>query len=331
MWNSDLTITGRYLSPIRNLYDRIIDSFYENGPLTSARLDDLVKNGMISRGIYFNPEQSALRTPKVDLLSRQIEVHESYMSFLWCIIYNFIFLNETSQKLTVENQKVIRINNESAVGLDEMNYLLGWGLSLRDEYSQWPPNLPNPATAGEKTTMANVLLVEVIKYLLYHEIAHLANNHIAYLNLIETPTGMLSQQELYELKELEIEADNYAFDMLVGPELNEHTYNKALACIVAQLSNLFVISKTQHLKQPRHPDIDTRLFNLMNRIMFEEVRYQMNIDQTLNMGLSLFLHIHKIPYIPTDPDNISWHETFEEVLRYLYEKIDEEKNNSGQF
>ena len=117
--------------------------------------------------------------------------------------------------------------------------------------------------------------------------------------------------------------------MLVGPELNDKTYNQALGCVVAQLSALFVISGTNKLKQLRHPDIDTRLFNLMNKIKFEDARYQMNIDQTLNMGLSFFLHIHKVNYLPLDPDNITWHETFEEVLRYLYDQIDKEKG-TGQ-
>jgi hypothetical protein len=94
---------------------------------------------------------------------------------------------------------------------------------------------------------------------------------------------------------------------------------------VAQLSALFVISGPSKLKQQRHPDIDTRLFNLMNKIKFEDVRYQMNIDQTLNMGLSFFLQIHKVAYLPVDPENITWHETFEEVLRYLYDQIDKKK------
>jgi hypothetical protein len=329
MWNNNPRALPRYQSPIRALYDRIIDSFYENSPLTVSRLDALVEHGLIRRGIFFNPEQTALSTPKVNLLSMVIEVHEPFMSFLWCLCYNFIFLNEATQKLAVEDRKVIQINNLTTTGLDEMNYLIGWAFSLKDTYSPWPEFMPNPSGTDEKVLMANALLVESLKYLLYHEVAHLANNHVAYLSLVEKPSQDLTQEELFELKVLEAEADNYAFDMLVGPELNEATYNQALGCVVAQLSALFVISETRKLKQLRHPDIDTRLFNLMNKIKFDDIRYQMNIDQTLNMGLSFFLHIHKVSYLPADHENITWHETFEEVLRYLYDHIDSEKNIDG--
>jgi hypothetical protein len=327
MWNNNLHALPSYQSPIRVLYDRIIDSFYENSPLTIKRLDALVNDGLIRRGIFFNPEQSALKTPKVDLISKRIEVHEPFMSFLWCVCYNFVFLNDATQKLVAEDQKVIQINSQSTTGLDEMNYLIGWGFSLKDVYSEWPEFIPNPAGSDEKIRMANALLIEALKFLLYHEVAHLANNHVAYLSLVEKPTKELTQEELFELKILEAEADNYAFDMLVGPELNEATYNQALGCVVAQLSALFVISGPTKLKQQRHPDIDTRLFNLMNKIKFEDIRYQINIDQTLNMGLSFFLHIHKVSYLPADPENITWHETFEEVLRYLYDQIDKEKDD----
>ncbi len=327
MWNSDTPALPWYQSPIRVLYDRIINSFYENSPLTVSRLDALVEEGLIRRGIFFNPEQSALKTPKVDLISKRIEVHEPFMSFLWCLCYNFIFLNEATQKLAVEDQKVIQINNLTTTGLNEMNYLIGWAFSLRDTYSEWPEFMPNPAGTDDKARMANALVTEALKFLLYHEVAHLANNHVAYLSLVEKPAEDLTQEELFELKVLEAEADNYAFDMLVGPELNDATYNQAMGCVVAQLSALFIISETRKLKQLRHPDIDTRLFNLMNKIKFEDVRYQMNIDQTLNMGLSFFLHIHKVSYLPADPENITWHETFEEVLRYLYDQIDKAKDD----
>ncbi|MDB5088585.1 MAG: Peptidase Lit peptidase [Mucilaginibacter sp.] len=327
MWNSDTPALPWYQSPIRVLYDRIINSFYENSPLTVSRLDALVEEGLIRRGIFFNPEQSALKTPKVDLISKRIEVHEPFMSFLWCLCYNFIFLNEATQKLAVEDQKVIQINNLTTTGLNEMNYLIGWAFSLRDTYSEWPEFMPNPAGTNDKVRMANALVTEALKFLLYHEVAHLANNHVAYLSLVEKPAEDLTLEELFELKVLEAEADNYAFDMLVGPELNDATYNQAMGCVVAQLSALFIISETRKLKQLRHPDIDTRLFNLMNKIKFEDVRYQMNIDQTLNMGLSFFLHIHKVSYLPADPENITWHETFEEVLRYLYDQIDKAKDD----
>ena len=319
---------NNYVSPIKLLYDNIIDSFYYNNEITKSRLDALAEQGLIRRGIYFNPYPIPLRTPKVNLLTLEIEVHEPYMSFLWCIIYNFIFLNEASQKLTSENEKILKINSNTTEGFDEVNNLLGWAFSLKKQYSAWPQFAPNPAIRTGKCLMASVLLVEILKYLLYHEIAHLANNHVNYLSLINTPAYDLSTDQLDELKALEVEADNYAFELLVGgDELDESNYNKALACIVAQLSNLLVIKDIHDLKQLKHPDIDTRLFNLMNKIKFEDSRYQMNIDQTLNVGLSLFLNVNGIEFLPSDPDKIDWHETFEEVLRYLYNIIEKVKKS----
>src|SRR5665213_541388 len=314
---------GEY--PVNVLFDRIIDSFYFNSPLTEARLDDLYNRGLIRRGIFFNPDSVALRTPTVNLLTKEIEIQQVHIAFLWCQCYNFVLLNEVSQRLANKNSKIIQIKDADENTKVLMDNLTGWSFSLRDAYSFWPPDIPDPACPGDNIRMANELLVQVVKFLLYHEIAHLGNNHANYLQLIATPNSELSDNELSELKMLEIEADNYAFEMSVGPNLDAGTYNQALGALVALLSNLFIITSTRQLKQLRHPDIDTRIFNLMNKIKFEDIRYQMNIDQTLNAALSFFLHCHKINFIPENPDEIDWHETFEEVLRYLYDRIDDEK------
>ena len=104
-----------------------------------------------------------------------------------------------------------------------------------------------------------------------------------------------------------------------------------MGAIVALLSNLFVIDTPRKLTQLRHPDIDTRIFNLMNKIKFEDLRFQMNIDQTLNAALSFFLHRHRINFFPENQEDIDWNETFEDALRYLYARIDQEKEVMGTF
>lgn len=315
----------KYVNPIKSLFDRIINSFYLNSKLSESRLDELHNQGLIHRGIFFNPEETFLKTPKVNLITKQIEIQQVYMSFLWCLIYNFILLNEVSQTLAKENLHVIQINDRTTDKLDQMNDLTGWAFSLKEEFSPWPSSIPNPTWSDQKIKMANELFVQVVTFLLYHEIAHLGNRHISYLEIINKPNENLTDNELTELKMLEVEADNYAFDMLVGPDLNESTYNQTMGAVMAVISNLYVVKTPIQLIQVRHPDIDTRIFNIMNKIKFDDIRYQMNIDQTLNMGLSLFMHVHKIPYLPDTNEKQNWHDTFADLLQYLYNKIDEEK------
>lgn len=149
------------------------------------------------------------------------------------------------------------------------------------------------------------------------------------MELINSRPEDLTDDELYQLKSLEVEADNYAIELLLGGNPDEdQTYIRIIGAIMAQLSNLLLIQNVNGLTQLKHPDIDQRLFNLSHRYKFENQVYQLNIEQTLNIGLSLFLHIHKIEYFKDIPDQSAWYENFDGILAHLYQKVDTEKEKT---
>jgi hypothetical protein len=322
-----------YVSPIKHLYDRIIDSFYSNNTVSEARLKELAEQNLVSRSIFFNPSGGFIRTPIVHLETGEVEIQESYMAFLWCTIYNFVKMNDSARQLCLSSEDIVQFNSTSVEDLDQMNYLFDWSLSLQTKYSEWPKDFPSPVDGSEFSNTINVIFLHALSYLLYHEVAHLANNHKAYLELINSKPEELTEKECYQLKSLEVEADNYAIELLLGVNLSEdQTYIRVIGAIMAHLSNLLLIQNINGLMQLKHPDVDQRLFNLSTWFKFDNPIYQLNIEQTLNIGLSLFLHIHKIEYLKGIPDQSAWYDNFDGILEHLYQKVDSEKEKAkGSF
>lgn len=124
-----------YISPIKHLYDRIIEYFYRNNPLSEHRLTALAEQNIVSRAIFFNPDGGYIKTPMVHLENGEVEIQESYMSFLWCKIYNFVKMNEAARKLCLSSDDVVQFNLTSVENLEHMNDIFDWILSLQATYS----------------------------------------------------------------------------------------------------------------------------------------------------------------------------------------------------
>lgn len=239
-----------YISSIKYLYDRIIDSFYRNNSVSKVRLKVLAEQNLVSRGIYFNPEGGFIKTPSVHLESGRVEIQESYMSFLWCTIYNFVKMNESARQLCLSSEDIVQFNKNSVEHLDQMNEVFDWVLSLQTDYSKWPGDFPSPIDGSEFSNTINAIFLHALSYLLYHEVAHLANNHKVYSELITARPEDLRDEERYQLQSLEVEADNYAIELLLGVNLDEdQTYIRVIAAIFAQLSNLLLIQNVNGLIQ----------------------------------------------------------------------------------
>ena len=100
-----------------------------------------------------------------------------------------------------------------------------------------------------------------------------------------------------------------------------------MAASIAHLSNLYLIKSPYGLIQLGHPDLDTRIFNLMNKVTSNSTEYQDTIDVIYNIFISMFLKKFGIEY-ETNDVKINGFSSFYQIFDYLYKCIDSEKNDS---
>jgi len=143
--------------------------------------------------------------------------------------------------------------------------------------------------------------------------------------LIVKETTALSKAEVTTLEQLEAEADNYAFECLINDIIkDEIKIIRVMAASIAHLSNLYLIKSPYGLIQLGHPDLDTRIFNLMNKVTSNSTEYQDTIDVIYNIFISMFLKKFGIEY-ETNDVKINGFSSFYQIFDYLYKCIDSEK------
>ena len=138
--------------------------------------------------------------------------------------------------------------------LNKANQLLSWSMSLKDKYSDWNRSLPNPdidySIKNDETfyiEKINNLFQSSVAFLLYHEVAHLVNNHSSYY-------FGFNNENYEEIQELEKEADEYAFSMLVQDD-EKNKIEKGLSIIIIFCSGLMLSNKLNLKHQTQNENV----------------------------------------------------------------------------
>lgn len=239
---------------------------------SSVILKKHIKNGLVSPNILFDNSDQAVKFPFVNLDTKEITIQETHLSHLWSFTYAvFVIYEEGIQKKLLDN--IFDGNIDLSLPLlDRANQLLSWSISLKDNYSDWNQNLPNPdidySIKNDETFYIgkiNNLFISSVVFLLYHEIAHLVNNHSSYY-------FGFNNENYEEMQELEKEADEYAFSMLIQDN-EKNKIEQGLSILIIFCSGLMLSNKF-NLKQKKHPDIDQRLLTILNKLNFDEIEHE---------------------------------------------------------
>jgi len=311
-----------YRSPITTLYDDIVGSLSNSSLQMSKRLEELIESKRLSRRIVINAERLPIKFPEANMETGEIHLQDAHIAYVWCIAYlliSIIVINDEKARL---GYTVVNIGESTE--RDELNRLIEWARSLSTLYSNWRCDIPKPTDNAHRILQANQVTTDALRYLIYHEVAHIANKHKSEADLvkkIKCEQYKPTEDELSWLKQVETEADNYAFDCLfLTEDSEEEKYLKMQGAIVAHLSNLY-LQKDSDTRGFRHPDLDVRLYNLMGKVKFDNIVHDVYIKHTVNVGLQLYFHIVEVPYI-----DHNGYDEFEEQTAALFNLIDQEKH-----
>lgn len=186
-----------------------------------------------------------------------INIHETYLSYIWIISYYFFVLHE--ELLVIPDQKkrgISQRKNQNLALYYQAEELFNYAKSLIVIYSDWDiENFPNPEYFDENTEegwyilRTNDLFVEVLNFILYHETAHAEFEHIRQIK-----TQSLSKDQI---KDLELEADKRAIELILS---NKRSQSSTELSIIIGLASMLFFKSTLDGGE-KHPNIDIRLEN----------------------------------------------------------------------
>jgi len=169
--------------PIRVLHHMNLLMFQRTHSSFSVEILNAFKNHGFSRTIDIIYEKEKVSTPCIVCSDKKIVLQETFLSYLWCVIYTLYTLYSEKIDFPRINKNFGKeIHKISKVNIDKAEKLFCYAKSLISYYSDWDiDNLPNPekylAENRNYIEQTNCIFTEAVKYILCHEFTH-AIKHI---------------------------------------------------------------------------------------------------------------------------------------------------------
>jgi hypothetical protein len=258
--------------PVRVLHWMLVYMFQKTNSTFYEEVKDLINKGKLSGklGIIYGEESirtaNGFQTPRANGKTKEIELHETFLSYLWCCTYSlyvtFLETIDFPQCNFYAGYQAYPISEENIARAEKM---FDYARSLIIDFTVWNKDeMPNPERLlAEKRTyieQTNCFYTEAMKFILCHELTHL-ERHVEQINEHTTNSNYLAY---------EIEADNNAIDKMKAgmsyapiPLAQSHRLAIEIGAIIGVLSMFFFRATTDGV---RHPNSEDRLTNVLERL-----------------------------------------------------------------
>lgn len=258
--------------PVRVLHWMLVYMFQKTNPTFYKEIKELINKGKLDGklNIIYAEESIKLpdgryQTPRANGNTRKIELHETFLSYLWSCTYSlyvtFLETIDFPQCNFHAGYDAYPISEENIWLAQEM---FDYARHLIVDFSVWDKDImPNPErlVAENRTYVeqTNCFYTEAMKFILCHELTHL-EKHFDQLTADTTISSYL---------EFEMEADNNAINKMKAgmsyapiPLAQSHRLAIEIGAIIGVLSMFFFRATTEGM---RHPNAEDRLTNVLEQ------------------------------------------------------------------
>jgi len=258
--------------PVRVLHKILKFFFYTSSESFAYELYTLMKGGGIKQEIKIcTGDEPLIQSPTKQLLpqvdaNKQLEIHETFLSYVWCISYSmYILFNETVDYPNINISEGSEVYKQNPKEIQRAENLLEYGLSLIHDFKEWDKDkLPNPeifqAELKDYTQQSSHMFTEAIKWILAHEYTHI-RDHIDQLTNTTTASHIFSW---------ELEADESATEIMkksIEHKDEDHSIFVHGGVVCAILSLLFLSSKSGSVD---HPNTEDRLTHALEQLEIDD-------------------------------------------------------------
>ncbi|HEY1196543.1 phage exclusion protein Lit family protein [Flavobacterium sp.] len=216
-------------------------------------------------------EDGSFWTPRIIGSSKQIEVHETFLSFVWCAIYStFVKYLETVDFPQTNNRQGKAAYTANQDHLETATQMFDYARSLIVDFQKWNIDVsPNP----EKYLAENRDFIEqttlyynsAVKFILCHEYAHLKFEHLKNID---------KNTDKSRFCEMEYEADNFAIDSIMKGYFEPAHFAAEAQRLANEIGVIFGIVVMFYFKAStegaKHPNAEDRLTNALERLKLED-------------------------------------------------------------
>ncbi len=309
-------------SPVAGLWGNVIQVFENiDGISLNAHLD-AVASGKVSGSISYYVGSEKVKTPFVDLETREINIQETYLEHLWAYIYSVFVMYEAGVQIQLDSSEFDGSLMLDTPLLHRAKLLFDWSISLTYKHSKWDEGLPNPRNIEfeeekvyiEKT---NEIFKYSVAYLLFHEFSHLTQGHDSFF--LGVNVRDLNELDVAELVQIENEADQFAFDKLISSQSDEdEAWVKGLSILFVVTSALLLSLAAGSPKQKIHPDLDQRVLNVINSLNLNTEESSFYLWYLCCFSTRLYL-LERSIYVPSGS-----YDTAQDAFHSLLEIVNQE-------
>jgi len=269
-----------WYQPVRVVHPMLIHMWQATNPDFFRDLVKQIQAGRVAKELRLLPGEVPIRrhdgtfwTPRLHNQTREIELHESFLSYLWCVTYAILVIySETIDYPRINDEVGYEKYHVSQESIKQAREVFDYARLLVATYIPWDKtNLPNPETyLSEMRTYVertSLFYTEAVKFILCHEFTHL-KLHVEKMNAETSPSSFL---------DFEYEADNNVIDMMVrgklqGPSALAFARNMAIdiGIVYGILAMFFFKATTTGTK---HPNSEDRLTNALQRSQVDDEHY----------------------------------------------------------
>jgi len=253
--------------PIRVLQHNITFQFETTNPTFIELTKTVIKEKGLQPGIGYHINDKAIlekvdghvQTPYVNS-NGKIFVHETFLSYVWCVCYSMLVLYEEAIAKVSQNQVSKTLLHEiDSVKIDTAQKLFDYAKSLITSFTPWDKgSLPNPEEYSTDDVFfierANGLFIYAMNFILCHEFAHIELNH--------TELIKQGQNSKSDILKFEKEADLRAMELVLNGTTNKTKLSAEIGVLMGLCSLLFFKQKSE---TTTHPATDDRMDKLIEQ------------------------------------------------------------------
>jgi hypothetical protein len=252
---------GPGYQPVRFLQPFLLGAFENAGPGFLELLEEQVRYTGANPKVKYDMNPNPVIGPEIKGLEGSIFMQETYLSYLWGVTYAALVIYD-EMLIRPRITPAYARSAEQQTLINDAVALLGYALSLYDEYTHWPLDLlPNPERYDDQEAhyveKADAVFVQATAFILVHEYAHRYLGHLEDDEL-RAVTGIAQSSE--ERQEDEYAADRFAVEMMLAgaAHADKETSYTMLCGVVVGLGAILLPHPTLD-GGVEHPDPHLRL------------------------------------------------------------------------
>lgn len=259
-------------TPIQSLKYNILHYFETIS--TTPTLTKEIKDGLIAGYLTMIVGDPKAKSPFANE-KKEIYISESYLAFLWAFIYGTWVQHEEDHIKTIAAKKGV-YSHKNTILIRRAQEMANWATVKNQDYTKWDTSKPNPQYIHSEDERfyiekVNNIFIQAVGSVLFHEKAHIILGHV---DSILADKG----NDFIWAKEMEKDADTFAIDCLIdATKDDDEKLISGIAVMLSYTSWLFLMDSPGDIMSIEHPNLDERIFNLLERFEIRDESHRFYI------------------------------------------------------